>query len=91
MLEHKTASSRLRTQRLHIKLEDMNLQDLVDELTTATWKAIYRGEPDHSFANYQNLREALESVLRRHVVAFDICGLATVCQEATEINPWQLN
>ncbi|MCI0695087.1 hypothetical protein L0337_24135 [candidate division KSB1 bacterium] len=87
MLERQTESSRLRTQRLHIKLEDMDLQGLVDELTTATWKAIYRGEPDHSFANYQNLREALESVLSRHIVAFDLCGLATVCQEATEIDP----
>jgi hypothetical protein len=91
MLESKIVSSRLRTQRLHLKLEDMDLQGLVDELTTATWKALYHGEPDHSFANYQNLREALEAVLRRHVVAFDLCGLATICQEATEIDPWSLN
>ncbi len=91
MLDRKNESSRLQTQRLHIKLQDMDLQDLVDELATATWKALYRGEPDHSFANYQNLREALESVLRRRIVAFDICGLATICQEATEIDAWKLN
>lgn len=76
------------TQRLHLKLENMNLQDMVDELTTTTWKVIYSGEPDHALANYQRLRQALESVLRRHVVAFDICGLATICHEATEIDPW---
>jgi hypothetical protein len=76
---------------LHIKLEDMDLQGMVDELTTTVWKEIYNGEPDHALANYQNLRQALESVSRRHVVAFDICGLAAVCHEATEIDPWNIN
>jgi hypothetical protein len=84
-------SQQLQTQRLHIKLEDMDLQGMVDELTTKAWKVIYSGEPDHSLANYHNLREALESVLRRHVVAFDLCGLAAVCHEATEIDPWNEN
>ena len=91
MFEIPKESRRLQTQRLHLKLEDMDLQGMVDELTTTAWKMIYNGEPDHALANYQNLREALESVLRQHVVAFDICGLAAVCREATEINPWENN
>lgn len=33
----------------------------------------------------------LESVLRRYVVAYDICGLARICQEASEIDPWAKN
>lgn len=84
-------SSKLLTQRLHLKLEDMDLQDMIDELTTAVWKVIYAGEPDRTLANYHNLRDALETALRRHVVAFDICGLAAVCREATEIDAWELN
>ncbi len=84
------ASSQMLTQRLHLKLENTDLQGMIDELTTAAWKVIYAGEPDHSLANYHNLREALEAVLHRHVVAFDICGLAAVCREATEIDAWQL-
>jgi hypothetical protein len=84
-------SPQLLTQRLHLKLDDMDLQGMVDELTTAVWKVIYAGEPDRTLANYHNLREALETVLRRHVVAFDICGLAAVCREATEVDAWELN
>jgi hypothetical protein len=84
-------TSQLLTQRLHLKLEDMDLQGMIDELTTAAWKVIYAGEPDHTLANYHNLREAMEAVLRRHVVAFDICGLAAVCREAAEVDAWQLN
>lgn len=91
MLKFTKVTQQLQTQRLHLKLEDMDLQDMVDELTTTVWKVMYNGEPNRSLANYQNLREALESVLRQHVVAFDICGLAAVCREATEINPWNEN
>ena len=91
MLQERIDSPLLQTQRLHLKLQDMNLQGMIDELTSTVWRTIYTGEPDRSLGNYHNLREAIEAVLRRHVVSFDVCGLSTICQEATETNPWEEN
>ena len=84
-----TTEQTRQTQRLHIKLEDMDLQDMIDELTAEAWRAAFFGEPDPASAKYRELRRALEGVLRRHVVAFDICGLAAICREATEVDPWE--
>ncbi len=70
--------------QLHVKLVGRSLENMVDEVALAAWLALGR-----TGSVGPEVREAVREVLRRYVVAMDVCGLASVCQESEEYDPWQ--
>ncbi|MGE5591102.1 MAG: hypothetical protein ACM3ZA_10875 [Bacillota bacterium] len=70
--------------QLHVKLDGRTLEDMVEEVARAAWQASGQTGPV-----LPEVHEAVRDALRHYVVAMDICGLASVCQESEEYDPWQ--
>lgn len=70
--------------QLHVKLDGRSLEDMVEEVTLAAWRASGR-----TGSAGPEVQEAVRKTLRRYVVAMDVCGLASICQESEEYDPWQ--
>lgn len=69
-------------QRIQIQLEDKRLDDVVGEMAQAVV-----GSTDGM--RIQAARIAIRSVMEKYVHAYDTCGLASVCKEGSEIDPWE--
>lgn len=70
--------------QLHVKLDGRSLEDMVEEVAQAAWQASGQTGP-----MLPPVREAVREALRQYVVAMDVCGLSSVCQESEEYDPWQ--
>lgn len=77
-----------RCYQLHLKLDGTDLSGLVDALAKDAIEALTPGFAGEG-ASMDQLREALEARLRRHVVAMDLCGLFSQCRLAEPFDPWQ--
>ncbi|MBI4024356.1 MAG: hypothetical protein HY360_05205 [Verrucomicrobia bacterium] len=73
--------------RIQIQLTNKKLDDVVQEMAEA---CAHRLEKDTSRGadRVAVIRGTIREVLEKYVHAYDLCGLATVCQEAQEVDPW---
>lgn len=79
--------------RVQIQLDAKSLEDLVVEMAEAADQALLELEGVRNVskdARVESAREALHAVLNKYVHAYDTCGLASVCTEGSEIDPWTL-
>jgi len=80
----------IRTRQLHVKLGDLDLEGMVEEIAGSAWRAL-SNHTDLGGAKaeaYNSLKAAIESSLRKHVVAVDVCGLGVICEAGKEYDPW---
>lgn len=73
--------------RIQIQLTNKKLDDVVQEMAEAATRSLQsRSIPpaEHTVA----VKKAIRAVLEKYVHAYDLCGLATVCQEAQEVDAW---
>jgi len=74
--------------RIQIQLTNKKLDDVVQEMAEAITRRLQSQnvtESDRTQACKSSIREVLE----KYVHAYDICGLAAICHEATEVDPWE--
>jgi uncharacterized protein YfaT (DUF1175 family) len=77
-----------RTNQLHLELGELSLEGMVDALTDT---ALETAGPNLAWDRAECrplVRAALRQALKRWVVAFDVCGLSTFCQDASRFDPW---
>lgn len=74
----------------HLKLDDPDLLAFVRHVTNRVWKGLAPRLPvdARSAGAYVAMRKVIEEELREHVVGMDLCGLAGVCSESEEYDPW---
>ena len=72
--------------RVQIQLTDKKLDDVVQEMADAAVRSLVgkSGDPE----KIKIVHEAIRQVMEKYVHAYDSCGLAAICHEATEIDPW---
>ena len=72
---------------VHIQLTHKKLDDVVQEMAEAATRSLSNKSvlPENRVAS---AKSAIRAVLEKYVHAYDLCGLATVCHEAQEIDPW---
>ena len=75
--------------RIQIQLTDKKLDDVVREMAET---AVHDLESlsQRNVNRAEVVRSSIRTVLEKYVHAYDTCGLATVCHEATEIDPWNV-
>lgn len=74
--------------RVHIQLTEKKLDDVVDEMAMAAARSLeHELSVDHTFL-VRPIKRSIRMVLENYVHAYDTCGLATICQEAGEVDPW---
>ena len=90
MDESESADRETPIRQYHLKLDDPDLLVFVRHLTNRTWRGIAPQLPaeGRSAETYLAMRTASEEELREHVVGMDLCGLAGVCLESEEYDPW---
>jgi hypothetical protein len=78
--------------RIQIQLTDRRLDDVVNEMATESTVAVDRIVKlgDARGETRAAVRQAIRGVLEKYVHAYDLCGLSILCNEATEIDPWEL-
>jgi|SaaInl4_135m_RNA_FD_contig_31_2038105_length_666_multi_19_in_0_out_0_1 hypothetical protein len=78
------------TPQYHLKLDDPDLLVFVRHMANRVWRGIAPQLPAEarSAGTYLTMRRAIEEELREHVVGMDLCGLAAVCAESEEYDPW---
>jgi hypothetical protein len=78
--------------RIQVQLTGKRLDDVVDEMAREAARAISQvPKESHEYeACYFAVRQSIRKVLEKYVHAYDVCGLATVCHESEEIDPWAL-
>ena len=77
--------------RVQIQLNGQSLEDVVLEMAKACERAVlelegFRTTPTD--ARVQAMHKAIHATLEKYVHAYDTCGLASLCQEGAEIDPW---
>jgi hypothetical protein len=77
--------------RVQIQLKGQSLEDVVLEMSKAAEQALlelegFRTKPTD--LRVEAAAKALHAILEKYVHAYDTCGLASVCQEGTEVDPW---
>ncbi|MBE3597389.1 MAG: hypothetical protein IMX02_00775 [Limnochordaceae bacterium] len=73
------------TYQLHVELGGLTLMELVDEVAEQALLAL----PESERRRYlPEVRARVEQVLRRHIVAYDTCGLGSLCQDGEPFDPW---
>ncbi|HEY8424976.1 MAG TPA: hypothetical protein VIK73_03050 [Limnochordales bacterium] len=72
--------------QLHVELSGLTLPELVD--VVAEQALLPLPEPERRRYMAQ-VRANVERVLRKHIVALDMCGLADVCQSSQPYDPWE--
>lgn len=73
------------TYQLHVELAGLTLTELVDEVVDQALLAL----PHDDRRRYlDEARSRVERVLRRHIVAFDTCGMGSLCQDSARYDPW---
>ncbi len=77
-----------RCYQLHLRLDGTDLSGLVDALANDALAALAPGFGGEG-ASVAQLRKALETRLRQHVVAMDLCGLFSQCRLAEPFDPWK--
>lgn len=72
--------------RVQIQLTNKKLDDVVQEMADAAVRSLVgtSGDPEKT----KMVHEAIRQVMEKYVHAYDSCGLAAICHEATEIDPW---
>ena len=76
--------------RIQIQLTGKRLDDVVDEMAREAARAVLRAPKEDAKKDgyYSTVRTAIRGVLEKYVHAYDMCGLATICHEAEEVDPW---
>lgn len=76
--------------RYHLKLESEDLLEFAGHMASHVWKEVVDHIPasDKTPELYLAVRAAVERELREHVVGMDLCGLAALCRESAEYDPW---
>lgn len=71
--------------QLHVDLSGLTLPELVDIVAEQALLPL----PEADRRRYlPQVRENVERVLRKHIVAYDVCGMASVCQSSEPFDPW---
>ena len=75
--------------RIQIQLTDKKLDDVVREMAET---AIHDLESlsQRNVNRAEVIRSSIRGVLEKYVHAYDTCGLAAICHEAAEIDPWEI-
>lgn len=86
----KIEPDQIKMRQIHIKLPKLGLEDIVDDLAHAAYLTMVKhldmtGTGDEDFIR---VRDAIRSVLRKYVTAFDRCGMNSLCWKVEEFNPW---
>ncbi len=78
--------------RIQVQLTGKRLDDVVSEMaseaTVAVAQVVKLGAAQKQVQ--EAVHQSLRKVLGRYVHAYDVCGLAAVCQEGAEIDPWEM-
>lgn len=76
--------------RVQLRLGDLGLGELVDELSKAAAGAACSSlaRPEMEGAVGEAVRPALRQVLARYAVAFDVCGMSVICEEGEPMDAW---
>jgi hypothetical protein len=77
--------------RVQIHLEHQSLEELVTQMAEAVDQALLELDGVRGTSKdlrVESARKAIRRILEMHVHAYDTCGLASVCQEGTEVDPW---
>lgn len=72
--------------QLHVDLAGLTLPELVD--VVAEQALLPLPEPERR-RYLPQVRANVERVLRKHIVGFDICGMASVCRSSERFDPWE--
>ncbi len=72
--------------QLHVELSGLTLPELVDVLAEQALLPLPEPERRQYMAR---VRANVERVLRRHIVAFDLCGMSDVCRSSQPFDPWE--
>lgn len=74
----------------HLKLDSPDLVAFVQHFTNRVWKEVVDHVPVAAKTPelYRAIHDQVESELREHVTAMDLCGDAAICADAREVNPW---
>lgn len=71
--------------QLHVDLGGLTLPELVEIVVEQALLPL----PEADRRRYlPQARQNVERVLRRHIVAYDMCGMSTVCQSSEPFDPW---
>lgn len=74
--------------QLHVRPGEGGLEGMVDRIARRAFRAVREAPAGNAIATYGALRLAVKAALKEHVIAYDICGLSSLCHDATEIDPW---
>lgn len=74
--------------RIHVRSE-ISPEDFLSDLTYAAYREVLKQGLKGPFVDIElNIRRALREVIRREMLVTDTCGLYSVCQESTPVEPW---
>jgi len=77
--------------RVHLRLGDLGLEAVVDEMAQAAARAACAAAlavPEKEQALSDAVRPALREVLGRYAVSFDLCGMSVICDEGAPVDAW---
>ncbi|MEW6044872.1 MAG: hypothetical protein AB1609_00080 [Bacillota bacterium] len=73
------------TYQLHLDLGGLTLAELVDVVVEQALLPL----PEADRRRYlPQVRANVERVLRKHVVAYDACGMGSICRDSERYDPW---
>lgn len=75
--------------QLHVKVDERGLEGLLEDVAREMAAAVR----DDGYARIPlpAVKRALRQSLSSRIVAFDLCGLSSVCWETEEFDPWTEN
>lgn len=73
------------TFQLHLELRGLDLSRFVEKVARGALSVL---PPELQERYLEQARLAVEEILRQHVVAFDTCGLSSLCQDSEPYDPW---
>lgn len=71
---------------LHVDLNGRSLAEFIDTLSAVAYKAYPDGP--RNIAAYRAVRAAIIEELRKVLVAYDTCGLSSMCTQGEASDPW---
>ena len=71
--------------QLHLDLGGLTLTELVDIVAE---QAVLPLPADDRRRYLPQVRANVERVLRKHIVAYDLCGMASICRSGAPFDPW---
>ena len=75
--------------RIQIQLTNKKLDDVVQEMAEAITHRL-KGQNVPENDRIKVFKSSIREVLEKYVHAYDSCGLAAICHEASEVYPWSV-